>query len=80
MRGSAAYWQEKVVQGRGRTQLTSLKMYIDGTTGIAGWDVPLDDRVQRQRKHLREVASLEVVDGKIAALREYWASEVLGPL
>jgi hypothetical protein len=35
-----------------------------------------DDRGQRQRKHMKEVAILEFVAGKIASLREYWASEV----
>jgi hypothetical protein len=78
--GIGAYWQEKVVQGRGHIQFILLQTYIDGATGIAEWDVAFDDRVQRQRKHLREVAILAFVDGKIASLREYWASEVLGPL
>jgi ketosteroid isomerase-like protein len=42
--------------------------------------VTFDDVVQRQRKHMREIAVLEFVDGKIASLREYWASEVIGAL
>jgi ketosteroid isomerase-like protein len=83
MRGHAeiaAYWQAKVVEGQGRIQFTVLQTYIDGTTGIAEWDVSFDDYVQQQRKHLREIAILEFVDGKIASLREYWASEVLRAL
>ena len=27
---------------------------------------------------MKEIALLEFVDGKIASLREYWASEVIG--
>ena len=29
---------------------------------------------------MKEIAILEFVDGKIASLREYWASEVIGEL
>jgi ketosteroid isomerase-like protein len=29
---------------------------------------------------MQEIAVLEFVDGKIALLREYWASEVIGAL
>jgi hypothetical protein len=29
---------------------------------------------------MKEIAILEFVDGKIASLREYWASEVTGVL
>jgi ketosteroid isomerase-like protein len=76
--GIAAYWQEKVVKGQGRISFTLLKTYIDGSTGIAEWEVHFDDLVQRQRKHMKEIAILEFVDGKIASQREYWASEVIG--
>jgi ketosteroid isomerase-like protein len=78
--GIAAYWQEKVVKGQGRISFTLLKTYIDGSTGIAEWEVSFDDLVQRKRKHMKEIAILEFVDGKIASLREYWASEVMGKL
>jgi ketosteroid isomerase-like protein len=74
--GIAAYWQEKVVRGQARITFTLLHTYIDGSTGIAEWEVYFDDRGQRQRKHMKEVAILEFVAGKIASLREYWASEV----
>jgi ketosteroid isomerase-like protein len=78
--GIAAYWREKVVKGQGRISFTLLKTYIDGSTGIAEWEVSFDDLVQRKRKHMKEIAILEFVDGKIASLREYWASEVMGEL
>jgi ketosteroid isomerase-like protein len=76
----AAYWQEKVVKGQGRISFTLLNTYIEGTTGIAEWEVYFDDRVQRKRKHMREIAILELVEGKIASLREYWVSKVIAEL
>ena len=76
--GIAAYWQEKVVQGQDRISFTLLNTYIDGSAGIAEWEVSFDDCVQRKRKHMKEIAILEFFDGKIASLREYWASEVIG--
>jgi ketosteroid isomerase-like protein len=78
--GIAAYWQEKVVKGQGRISFTLLNTKIDGSTGIAEWEVSFDDVVQRKRKHMKEIAILDFVDGKIASLREYWASEVTGAL
>jgi hypothetical protein len=78
--GIAAYWREKVVRGQSRINFTLLNTYIDGTTGIAEWEVSFDDCVQQQRKHMREIAILEFVEGKIASLREYWASEVIAEL
>jgi ketosteroid isomerase-like protein len=78
--GITAYWQEKVVKGQGRISFTLLNTKIDGSTGIAEWEVSFDDVVQRKRKHMKEIAILEFVDGKIASLREYWASEVTGAL
>jgi ketosteroid isomerase-like protein len=76
--GIAAYWREKVVKGQGRISFTLLKTYIDGSTGIAEWEVHFDDLVQRKRKRMKEIALLEFVEGKIASLREYWTSEVIG--
>jgi ketosteroid isomerase-like protein len=76
----AAYWQEKVVQGQGRISFTLLNTYVEGTTGVAEWEVYFDDRVQRKRKHMREIAILELVEGKITSLREYWASKVIAEL
>jgi ketosteroid isomerase-like protein len=76
--GIAAYWHATVVQGQGHIHFTLLQTYIDGTTGIAEWEVSFDDVVQHQRKHMKEIAALEFVEGKIASLREYWASELIG--
>jgi ketosteroid isomerase-like protein len=78
--GIAAYWQAKVVQGQARIRFTLLRTYLAGATGIAEWEVSFDDVVQHQRKRMQEIAVLEFVEGKIASLREYWASEVIGAL
>jgi hypothetical protein len=45
---------------------------------IAEWEATFDDRVQGRRKRMREVAILEFDGNRIASLREYWASEVVG--
>jgi ketosteroid isomerase-like protein len=76
----AAYWREKVVQGQGRISFTLLNTYVEGITGVAEWEVSFDDRVQRKRKHMKEIAILELVEGKITSLREYWASKVIAEL
>jgi hypothetical protein len=78
--GIAGYWQAKVVKGQARISFTLLQSYLDGCTGIAEWEVSFDDVVQQQRKHMREIAVLEFVNGKIASLREYWSSEVIAEL
>jgi ketosteroid isomerase-like protein len=76
----ATYWQEKVVKGQGRISFTLLNTYLEGSTGSAEWEVYFDDCVQRKRKHMKEIALLEFVDGKIVSLREYWASKVIAEL
>jgi ketosteroid isomerase-like protein len=78
--GIAAYWQDKVVKGQARIRFTLLNTYIEGATGIAAWEVYFDDVVQHTRKHMKEIAIFEFVGGKIASLREYWASEVIDAL
>jgi ketosteroid isomerase-like protein len=68
------------VKGQGRIRFTRLQTYINGATSVAEWDVAFGDWVQRKRKRMREIAILAFVEGKIAALRAYWASEVLDEL
>jgi len=78
--GIRDYWQRKVVDGQGNIEARLLNLYTatDGTTVIAEWEATFDDRVQNVRKRMREVAILEFAGDRIAALREYWASETLG--
>lgn len=78
--GIRHYWQSKVVEGQAHIDARLLNLYTatDGTTVIAEWEATFDDRVQGQRKRMREVAILEFAGEQIASLREYWASEVVG--
>lgn len=75
-----AYWVSKVVGGQADIEARVLNLYLDGDTAVAEWEATFDDTVQGVRKRMREVAILEVRDGLFASLREYWASEHLGPL
>ncbi len=78
--GIREYWTQKVVNEQARITFRLLSTYIDGPTAIAEWEVQFDDLVKRKRKHMKEVAILEFIDGKIASLREYWASEDIADL
>lgn len=71
------YWQTRVVEGQANIQFKLMSLYIDKDTMIAEWDAVFDDRVQNLKKHMLEVAIMQVRDGRIASLREYWSSEVL---
>lgn len=78
--GIRDYWQSKVVEGQANIDARLLNLYTatDGTTLIAEWEATFDDRVQNVRKRMREVAILEFAGERIASLREYWASEIVG--
>lgn len=78
--GIRDYWQSKVVEGQANIDARLLNLYTasDGTTVIAEWEATFDDRVQNVRKRMREVAILEFAGERIASLREYWASEIVG--
>jgi ketosteroid isomerase-like protein len=78
--GIRRYWQQKVVRGQARIECRVLSLYLDGETAIVEWEVHFDDKEAGARKRMREVAILEFSDGLIQSLREYWASERLGPL
>ncbi len=75
--GIRRYWTEKVVQSQSRIQCQLLALYVDGDTAVAEWEAHFDDRAQRARKRMREVAILEFEDDLIAGLREYWASAAI---
>ena len=78
--GIRNYWTSKVVVGQARHDCRLLNLYLDGDTAIAEWEACFDDLEQAVRKRLREVALFDFRDGLIESLREYWASEVLGPI
>lgn len=77
--GIRRYWETKVVAGQANIEAKLLNLYLDaeGLTAIAEWEARFDDVVEGRRKLMREVAILDLADGKIASLREYWASQPL---
>jgi ketosteroid isomerase-like protein len=73
------YWQTKVVAAQANIRCELLNMYLDGDTVIAEWLAEFDDLAQGVRKRMREIAVLVFDGGLISSLREYWASEQVGP-
>lgn len=75
--GIRRYWEIKVVAEQANIEASLLNLYLDagGSTAIAEWEARFDDKVKGHRKLMREVAILDLVDNKIASLREYWASQ-----
>jgi ketosteroid isomerase-like protein len=57
-----------------------LNLYLDGDTAVAEWLAEFDDVAQGVRKRMKEIAVLEFDGHRIASLREYWASERIGPM
>ena len=75
-----AYWQSKVVEAQANITCELLNLYLDGDTAIAEWLAEFDDVAQGVRKRMKEIAVLEFDGPLIASLREYWASERIGPM
>jgi hypothetical protein len=73
------YWEEKVVRAQANIRCELLNLYLDGTTAIAEWQAEFDDLAQGVRKRMREIAVLTFEGRLISSLREYWASEPIGP-
>ena len=73
------YWEEKVVRSQANIKCELLSLYLDGTTAIAEWEAEFDDLAQGVRKRMREIAVLTFEGRLISSLREYWASERIGP-
>ncbi|MDA3856140.1 MAG: nuclear transport factor 2 family protein [Candidatus Woesearchaeota archaeon] len=71
------YWQRKVVEEQSEIKFNLLNLYIDGDTAIAEWDSTFFSNIEKKTIHIVEVAILEILDGKIKRLREYWHSERL---
>ncbi len=78
--GIRAYWESKVCAQQARIEAKLLNLYRadDGHTVVAEWEAIFDDLVAGCRKRMREVAILTFDGDRIAALREYWASERIG--
>ena len=74
------YWRAKVVEEQADIKVELLNVYLDRDTAVAEWQAEFDDLVQGVRKRMREIAVLEFEGQLIASLREYWASEQIGPV
>lgn len=68
-----------MVQAQANIRCQLLNLYLDGDTVIAEWEAEFDDLAQGVRKRMREIAVLVFEVQLIASLREYWASEQVGP-
>jgi ketosteroid isomerase-like protein len=75
--GIRDYWQTKVVGAQANITCRLLNLYLDDGTAIAEWQAEFDDTAQGVRKRMREVALMVFDGGRIASLREYWASELV---
>ena len=71
------YWKSKVLTQQNNIQFRFISVNGGVDKGIAEWEVEFDDLSQKEvvRKKIREVAILELVDGKISSLREFWSSK-----
>ena len=69
------YWKEKVVEGQEDIHFNLLALYIDGDTAIVEWEVNFFDKKEGVKKHMKEIAILEIKNNKIASFREYWTSK-----
>lgn len=69
------YWKTKVVEEQSRIKFKLLNYFICGDAVIAEWKASFDSNIENARIQLKEVAILELKDGKIKRLREYWHSE-----
>ena len=78
--GIRKYWMDKVVGSQARIEPRLLALYLDGETAVAEWEARFDDLEDGVRKRMREVAILDFEGDRICRLREYWTSEVLGPI
>ena len=76
------YWNTKVRREQANIQFALRQLYIDTSksTAIAEWEASFDDIPGNCRKHMLEIAVLDIQGEKISGLREYWCSEKLSSL
>ncbi len=69
------YWEDKVVVEQDKIKFKLKKIYIDGNTAITEWEATFRDKKKGENTHIKEIAVLEIKNGKIKFLREYWHSK-----
>ncbi|HLD85546.1 MAG TPA: nuclear transport factor 2 family protein [archaeon] len=72
--GIRQYWKTKVCKEQANIKFKLLDFWIFNDTLIAEFESKFDDLAKQKRKHMKTVAILEIADGKIKSLREYWQS------
>jgi len=73
----AEYWKTKVCGEQSKIDFKVLNFYISGETVIAEWEAFFNSNIENVQIHMKEVAILEIENGLIKSLREYWQSENL---
>jgi hypothetical protein len=71
------YWKTKVCEEQSKIEFKLLNYYICGSVLIAEWEASFNSNIENLRTHMKEVAILEIENGKIKSLREYWQSRKL---
>lgn len=71
------YWVDKVIGEQKNIRFKLLNFYIQDDTAIEEWEARFHNTKKNAEIHMKEVAILKIKGNKIAALREYWASETL---
>ncbi len=74
-KGIASYWQDKVCDEQSNITFKLLNYYVIDNVLIAEWDASFDSNIKKHRTRIKEVAIMEIKEGKISSLREYWQSK-----
>ncbi len=69
------YWQEKIVKEQSEIEFKLLNMFIEEDTVIVETETKFFINNASRKNHMIEVMILEIEDGKIKSLREYWANQ-----
>ncbi len=77
-RGIKKYWKDKVVDEQENVKFRLKKIYIDGNNAVVEWEARFRDKKKKVNTYLNEIAVLEIKNGKIKSLREYWHAKHRG--
>ena len=69
------YWENKVIGEEENITFKLLNVYVDGDIAIAEWLAEFDEVPKKCKTTIKEVAIMEIKNGKIKSFREYWHSK-----
>lgn len=69
------YWKKVVAGEQSDIHFKLINIYIDGATAISEWEADFFNNKEQKRIYIREVEIMEIVNGKVKSLREYWHSK-----